>query len=215
MTTRILLLLILCIFCMGIAVAAPATKTDSVKTSAPLSKNRFKKRTLPNSAHHPQIAVKRSAIIPGYGQLYNGQWWKLPVIYAGLGALMGSAINNYHYYKQHLTVYRYYRNLTTVTKDMPEYRLYAGYRNTNITLNQLESAVNSAQRDTQFYCLCFAGAWSLQIIDAYIDAKFIHSYSMSPDLSIKIKPKLHWQPTSIDALNASMLTPMLCMSINF
>ncbi|WP_342645127.1 DUF5683 domain-containing protein [Mucilaginibacter sp. CSA2-8R] len=154
-------------------------------------------------------------MLPGYGQLYNHQWWKLPVIYAGLGTLIGSAINNYRYYKQHLTVYKYYRNATLVSKDMPEYQLYTDYKKTGITLNQLESAVNGAQRDTQFYYLCFAGAWGLQIIDAYIDAKFIHSYSMSPDLSVKFKPKLHMQPTSADALNKATFTPMLCMSVNF
>ena len=214
MTIRILLPLVLGALCICTVKAAQVMQADSIKTSTASTKNDLKK-TPPDSAHNAQVAVKRSALVPGYGQLYNGQWWKLPVIYAGMGALLGSAISNYRYYKKHLVVYKYYRSMTTVTRDMPEYKLFTNYRNTCITLNQLKSAVNGAQRDTQFYYLCFAGAWGLRIVDAYIDAKFIHSYSMSPDLSLKIKPKWHLQTTGPAYFSAAMFTPMLCMSVNF
>lgn len=215
MIIKILLPLMLGVLCATSAAQASVVRADSVKTSANPTKTRITKRSFPDTAHSPLVAVKRSAIIPGYGQLYNRQWWKLPIIYAGLGALLGTAINNYHYYKQHLIVYQYYRSLTPVSKEMPEYQLYTNYKKTGIKLNQLEIAVNGAQRDTQFHYICFAGAWGLQIIDAYIDAKFIHSYSMSPDLSIKLRPKLHMQPAGVNTFSAATFTPMLCMSVNF
>ncbi len=215
MTTKILWPLFLGAIWVSTSATARNLPEDSIKTSATQAKHHLKKQTLPDSSHLPMVAVKRSAIIPGLGQLYNHQWWKLPVIYAGLGTLLGSAINNYYYYKKHLVVYKYYRNMTTVKKDVPEYQLYTNYKKTGITLTQLENAVNGAQRDTQFYYLCFAGTWGLQVIDAYIDAKLIHSYSMSPDLSIKLKPRLHLQPNGIDALSTATLTPMICMSVNF
>ncbi len=215
MITRILLPLMLGTLYVSIATAARGTQADSTKQLTAHAKNHVKTRMLPDSTHNPKVAVKRSAIVPGLGQLYNNQWWKLPVIYAGMGALLGSAISNYQYHKRHLTVYQYYRGMTAVTKDMPEYQLYASYKKTGITLNQLESAVNGAQRDTQFYYLCFAGAWGLQVIDAYIDAKLIHSYSMSPDLSFKLKPKLQLHRISTDTFSAATFTPMLCMSVNF
>lgn len=215
MITRILLPLMLGTLYVSIATAARGIQTDSIKQLTAHAKNHVKRLSLPDSTHSPQVAVKRSAIVPGFGQLYNNQWWKLPVIYAGMGALLGSAISNYHYYKRHLTVYQYYLGMTAVTKDMPEYQLYTDYKKTGITLNQLEGAVNGAQRNTQFYYLCFAGAWGLQVIEAYIDAKLIHSYSMSPDLSFELKPKLHLHPVSTDTFSAATFTPMLCMSVNF
>ncbi len=190
MITRILLPLLFGTICFSMAAAARGIQADSIKKLTAHSKNHVRIQMLPDSTHRPKVAVKRSAIVPGLGQLYNNHWWKLPVIYAGMGALLGSAIGNYQYYKRHLTVYQYYRGMTAVTKDMPEYQLYTDYKKIGITLNQLESAVNGAQSDTQFYYLCFAGAWGLQVIDAYIDAKLIHSYTMSPDLSFKLKPKL-------------------------
>jgi hypothetical protein len=38
------------------------------------------------------------------------------------------------------------------------------------------------------------GAWGIQAIDAYIDAKFKHSYTMDNNLSIKIRPGMIGQP---------------------
>ncbi len=34
-----------------------------------------------------------SAVLPGYGQIYNKQYWKLPVLYSTLGASLGLAIH--------------------------------------------------------------------------------------------------------------------------
>jgi hypothetical protein len=35
--------------------------------------------------HNPKLALKRSAMLPGWGQVYNKQTWKVPIIYAALG----------------------------------------------------------------------------------------------------------------------------------
>src|ERR1700761_2646329 len=48
----------------------------------------------PDSTHDPHKAVMRSLMIPGWGQLYNHQWWKIPFIYAGLGLLADVVIYN-------------------------------------------------------------------------------------------------------------------------
>jgi len=36
----------------------------------------------------PKKALLRSAILPGLGQAYNKQYWKIPIVYAGFGALI-------------------------------------------------------------------------------------------------------------------------------
>lgn len=39
------------------------------------------------------------AVLPGFGQIYNKQYWKLPILYSTLGASMGLAIHQNSVYK--------------------------------------------------------------------------------------------------------------------
>src|ERR1700759_4002173 len=52
----------------------------------------------PDSTHSPHKAVIRSLIIPGWGQVYNHRWWKVPIIYGVLGSLgYGIVFNTQNY----------------------------------------------------------------------------------------------------------------------
>jgi Family of unknown function (DUF5683) len=35
--------------------------------------------------YKPSIAIKRSAMLPGWGQYTNKKYWKIPLVYAGVG----------------------------------------------------------------------------------------------------------------------------------
>ncbi len=37
--------------------------------------------------HSVKKAVLYSSLVPGWGQVYNKKWWKVPIIYAGFGGL--------------------------------------------------------------------------------------------------------------------------------
>ena len=41
--------------------------------------------TTNKNAFDPHKATIRSAIIPGWGQVYNKKYWKVPIVYAALG----------------------------------------------------------------------------------------------------------------------------------
>jgi hypothetical protein len=194
------------------AAAACAQKIDSAKTIRKDSLNRVKdsltskpiipkviskkntKKYTPDSTHSPGLAFKHSAMIPGWGQLYNHRWWKVPIVYTGLGLLGSAIIFNQRYYKRYLQVYNMRRNVTPPLATATD-EVSVLYRNTaTVNVTALESAVNGYQRNMQLSILGVVGAWGIQMIDAYIDAKFIHSYTMDRDLSFKVSPGMEASP---------------------
>ena len=54
------------------------------------------------SVHSPKKAAILSTILPGAGQVYNHQVWKVPVIYGGLGALGYFVYDNNRVYNDYL-----------------------------------------------------------------------------------------------------------------
>ena len=48
--------------------------------------------------HNPKRATLYSAVLPGLGQAYNKKYWKIPVVYAGIGTIGYFAITNGNYY---------------------------------------------------------------------------------------------------------------------
>jgi len=205
------LLFIICLLTL-FAGTAFAQKIDTTKTNRKDSLNRVKdsltskpvipqilrkkntKRYNPDSTHSPGLAFKRSGIIPGWGQLYNHRWWKVPIVYTGLGLLGSAIIYNQKYYKQYLRVYNLKRNAQQpdATDSQEIKTLYANVASVNNTA--IENAVNGYQRNMQLSILGVVGAWGIQMIDAYIDAKFIHSYTMDTDLSFKVSPGIDASP---------------------
>lgn len=54
-----------------------------------------------------------SVILPGTAQIYNKQYWKLPIIYGGIGALAGTGGHYIHQYKKSQKAYDHYVTLKT------------------------------------------------------------------------------------------------------
>ena len=171
-----------------------STMRDSVKARAFVPKTKPKKEKVyhPDSLHSPHTAIIRSLIIPGWGQVYNHQWWKVPLIYGGLGFLGYLEVTNAHYYNQFLAISKYVEHGVTPTARDKYYVEYTQYVSAGSTA--LYDATDAYRRDRDLCILGILGAWGINVIDAYIDAKFIHSYSMDNNLSIKVKPGLINQP---------------------
>jgi hypothetical protein len=185
------------------------TKKDSInQRSDSVTQKRFAPKVKhdnrlyhPDSTHDPHKAIIRSLIVPGWGQLYNNQWWKVPIIYAGLGLLVDAIIFNEHNYAPNLVVAHYYEegqtlsgpgSLPTTAKD---YLLFQEYTDYGVTATQVDGFVDSYRRDRDLSIIGFLGAWGIQVLDAYIDAKFKQSYTMDEDFSFKVEPTiLNQQP---------------------
>ncbi len=162
------------------------TDTDN---SAFMPKKKIDNRVYhPDSLHKPGKAVLRSLIVPGWGQLYNHQWYFVPVIYAGMGLLVDGIIFNQNNYKPTLLVARDFKYATPPAPGAPEYKLYNQYKDLGSSLSYVEENVDSYHRDRDLCIMGLVAAWGVQAIQAYIQAKFEQSYTMDTNLSIKISP---------------------------
>lgn len=128
----------------------------------------------------------RSAVLPGWGQIYNKKYWKLPIVYGVLAIPVVTFSYNKKWYDKTREAYsiRYY-NDTSKVSDLPTDGI-------DPTLQPLSTASlrlyrNEFRQNVDFSVLAFLVIWGLQVADAAVDAH-LKSFNVSDDLSLKIKP---------------------------
>lgn len=170
----------------------------------------------PDSTHSAHKAVTRSLMLPGWGQAYNHRAWKVPLIYGGLSALVINTIHNQQFYHEYLTLSRY-RNAGPPKKGDPYYAEYIRYSSPENYVSDgiLASARENARRNRDICIISILGIWGIQAIDAYIDAKMIHSYTVDNNLSLKISPGILNQQLYVQEDGYIALCPVLKLFLHF
>jgi len=141
----------------------------------------------------PRIAVRKSAILPGLGQIYNKRWWKVPLVYGGFVGIGLVFEFNQRYYQIFLKEAQF-RELNPKMTQNP---LFAQYSREGII-----EIKDSYRRNRDLSILAGVGFYAIQLIDAYVDAKFFR-FDVSDDLSFKIEPVM---PVG-NIYNASVSSP--------
>ncbi|TAJ13300.1 hypothetical protein DMA11_09660 [Marinilabiliaceae bacterium JC017] len=144
--------------------------------------------------HSPHKATFYSAILPGLGQAYNKKYWKIPILYAGIGAL-GYAIHfNTKYYTDYKAAYRDFviqdPNNTSYMQFVPD-----RYKDSVLKDPAFDNWFKGALKNKKDYYkryrdLSYIGmvaVYVLNLIDASVDAHF-YNYDISDDLSLRVEP---------------------------
>jgi hypothetical protein len=159
---------------------------DSTVT-APITK----KDTVPK--HNPRIATRRSALIPGWGQAYNKEYWKIPIVYGILSIPVATFIFNNNYYKK--TKFAYEARFGQQDgSDTVSWRSIDPEL-TNLSISSLQNYRNSFRRDRDYSVLWFFLAWGLQVADATVFGH-LKQFDVSNDLSMEITPTFNPQTRS-------------------
>ena len=143
--------------------------------------------------HSPTKATIMSACLPGLGQVYNRKWWKVPIVYAGLGGLGYLAYSNYYEYRSYLHAYEF------KTGDLPESATLNQHETdlaNKYAESQLQTYKESYRRDFELYGILTVAWYGLNILDAYVDGH-LYSYDISDDLSLSVDPYLRPAETPI------------------
>ena len=115
---------------------------------------------------------------PGLGQIYNGQAWKVPVIY-GTFAAMGYFI---YYNHDQMSMFKKEYLYRINNGDTPRLTDYATYPTSSIY--RLYNAYN---RDYQLMVIITAGVYALNLIDAYVFGH-LYEFHIDDDLSMSLTP---------------------------
>ena len=146
----------------------------------------------------PARAAFYSAILPGLGQAYNKKYWKIPIVYAALGAGIYFYLDNDNEYKRYRDAYK--SRLAGFTDD----EFYGSGSAPNISNDGLIRAQRTLRRNKELSLLITIGIYALNIIDANVDA---HLLQYNVDDNLALKP--HFNFNEFDA------TTNLGLTLNF
>lgn len=142
----------------------------------------------------PVRVVWMGAIIPGFGQIMNRRYWKLPIVYAGFaGCGYAISFNATRYQKYKLA----YRDITDTNESTDSYMdlLPAGYTISNYPGGKsglegnLKSFYEQYRRNRDLSIILSIGYYAITLVEAYVDAQ-LFDFDISTDLSMHIRPAI-------------------------
>ena len=130
--------------------------------------------------HSPRKAALLSMALPGLGQIYNKQYWKVPVLYAGFATLTYFLVTNKKYADIFKTEYAHRINNETNKLD-PTY--------TNLSTESILQLRDYNERNYEFTIIITCAVYLLNIIDASVYGH-LFSFDVGTDLSLKVEPTI-------------------------
>ncbi|MGA7160373.1 MAG: DUF5683 domain-containing protein [Bacteroidota bacterium] len=156
----------------------PDTVIHVFNEDSAVAKMSFSSDTVRRPGKSTTVALLASLVVPGAGQIYNGSYWKPPILW-GVGYYFISVYNQQNkLYQQSRRAYAASINSNQVDGDQNILRLRDFYHN---------------QRDTFAWYLAIE--YIVNLLDAYVDAS-LYNFEVSPNL----------QPTT--EMRASLRIPL-------
>jgi hypothetical protein len=149
-------------------------------------------------------ATMLSAVFPGGGQIFNRKYWKLPIVYAGFGALIYSFSSNSNNYQL------YYKGYMDFTDDIPETASYIDEELVPLDPEVYDPVLHPETYDPataqlveekmlrlvdyhkryRDLSIILTGVWYMaQILDANVDASLM-DYDISDNLELTFYPSM-------------------------
>ncbi|WP_188466513.1 DUF5683 domain-containing protein [Bizionia arctica] len=130
----------------------------------------------------PARAAFYSAVLPGLGHAYLKEYWKIPVVYAGLGAGIYFYVDNNNQYNRYRDAYK--SRLAGFDTD----EFYG-----TISTDGLQDAQEQFGRNREISLLVTIGIYALNIVWANVDA---HLAQFNVDDNLSLRP--HYQMNEYD-----------------
>ena len=127
----------------------------------------------PDDYPSPGKATIYSILCPGLGQIYNKEFWKLPIYWGGMVASV-------YFFNQNKVNYDRFRR---IYKEATESEQYDG----PITADVAKYYRDTYRRYRDYSILAMAAVYLLQIIDANVFS-YMHDFNVSDDIALDVSP---------------------------
>lgn len=181
-------------FALCFAVQLSAQDTNKV-----IAEDTVKVKDKGEQRKSPMKATLLSAVLPGAGQAYNGKYWKMPIVYAGIGTSVFFILDNRRNYLEFKNAYL--RDIDDNLSDSSEFALQG------IQPQQLRTAADQYRQWMEWSYIAAGIIYVLQIVDASVDAH-LYYFDVSDDLT------LHWRPEVFATRNRT-ITSGITLSLSF
>ncbi len=164
--------------------------TGKIKEERPSKIDTTKiKDSIVKPKHSPRKAAIRSAIIPGWGQVYNKKYWKLPLVAAGIGIPAYLVYYNQEWYNRTRYAVKVAASGSTLPQflDQVDPQLLPLVKSGSV--NSLINYRNEFRRNRDYAILFGLLLWGLNVVDATVDAH-LKDFDVSDDLSLRVQPAL-------------------------
>ena len=142
----------------------------------------------------PQRAALLSALFPGMGQAYNKQYWKVPIVLAGV-------ITFAHFIDYNNKVYHGLRNAALLTSQDPTSNPYQAIITTESALVRNRDVF---RRNRDFLIILGSAFYILQIVDAHVSAH-LEEFKLNDKLALGIEPSIQSTPLFSQAVGVSFV----------
>ncbi|OWK72830.1 hypothetical protein CBW16_12825 [Flavobacteriaceae bacterium JJC] len=124
---------------------------------------------------NPTKAGLYSAVLPGLGQYYNKKYWKIPIVWGGIGTGVGITLWNQKQYTKYRDAF-----IAQLNGQPHEFSDVPG-----ITADALGRVQDRAKRQRDYAIAVTGLVYILNIVDAVVDA---HLYEGRKDPDLALKP---------------------------
>ncbi len=172
MRSRFLLIMI---FSLLFQVASFAQEEEGIEKESKKEKRKREAAYKPLDPVAPSRAAFYTTIVPGLGQIYNKKYWKVPLVYAGIGIPVYFWADNQRNYNRYRNEYK---NRLQGKVDQTDENL-AGLDD-----QRLLDAQNLYRKNRDLSVVIAVGFYVLSIVDANVDAHLMQ-FNVNENLTIK------------------------------
>ncbi|MEP7318810.1 MAG: DUF5683 domain-containing protein [Panacibacter sp.] len=145
------------------------------------------KDTVVKKKHDPNKATLRSAVLPGWGQAYNREYWKIPIVAGALAVPAATFVYNNKWYKKTRDAYNIVINNDTANFSKIDKKLIIPDTGYPLDASRLQYYRNQFRRDKDYSVLYFLIVWGLNVVDATVFGH-LKDFDVSDDLSMNVQP---------------------------